>query len=210
MLSASGVYNVGSYKTLNGGNPGMKPFGTAVVGAFGADPQAFTITPNGGTPIGMGGIFGQTLLPDTTPGYVVSANGQSLAALNLQLGTSIPGGPVTNAPQAIRTVPQSVTSCNPCVTVGLTPALLAQFLPLNTVTSTPLGVQFPNVEAFNKFVPFNFTLSSPPGSTTPLHAQSVSLDSGFTDIHLYTSPTSYPNNYLNPVLTIAAHSGGTQ
>jgi len=160
----------------------------------------------------MGGIFGQTPLPNTTPGYVVSANGQSLAALNLQLGTSIPGGPVTNAPQAIRTVPQSVTSCNPCVTVGLTPALLAQFLPLNTVTSTPLGVQFPNsnVESFNKFVPFNFTLSSPPGSATPLHSQSVSLDSGFTDIHLYTSPTNYPNSYPNPVLTIAAHSGGTQ
>jgi hypothetical protein len=160
----------------------------------------------------MGGIFGQTPLPNTTPGYVVSANGQNLAALNLQLGTSIPGGPVTNAPQAIRTVPQSVTSCNPCVTVGLTPALLAQFLPLNTVTSTPLGVQFPNsnVESFNKFVPFNFTLSSPPGSATPLHSQSVSLDSGFTDIHLYTSPTSYPNSYPNPVLTIAAHSGGTQ
>ena len=41
LLSSSGVYNVGSYKTLNGGNPGMKPFGNAVVGAFGADPQAF-------------------------------------------------------------------------------------------------------------------------------------------------------------------------
>jgi autotransporter-associated beta strand protein len=66
------------------------------------------------------------------------------------------------------------------------------------------------VESFNKFVPFNFTLSSPPGSATPLHSQSVSLDSGFTDIHLYTSPTSYPNSYPNPVLTIAAHSGGTQ
>jgi autotransporter-associated beta strand protein len=208
-LSSSGVYNVGSYTTLNGGNPGMQPFGTAVVGAFGADPQAFTITPNGGTPIGMGGILGQTLLPNTTPGYVVSANGQSLAALNLQLGTSIPGGPVTNAPQAIRTVPQSVTSCNPCVTVGLTPALVAQFLPLNTVTSTPLGIQFPNsnVESFNKFVPFNFTLSSPLATLT---SQSVSLDSGFTDIHLYTSPTTYPTGYPNPVLTISANSGGTQ
>ena len=92
LLSSSGVYNVGSY---DGGNPGMQPFGKAVVSAFGADPQAFSITPSGGTPIGMGGIFGQTLLPNTTPGYVVSANGQSLAALNLQLGTSIPGGPVT-------------------------------------------------------------------------------------------------------------------
>ena len=211
-LSTSGVYNVGSYTSLNNAPPGMNPFGTAVVGAFGADPQAFPITPSGGTPIGMGGILGQTLLPNTTPGYVVSANGQSLAALNLQLGTSIPGGPITDAPQAIRTVPQSVTSCNPCVTVGLTPALLAQFLPLNTVTSTPFGIQFPNsnVQGFYKFVPFNFTLSSPPGSATPLTSQSVSLDSGFTDIHLYTAPTTYPTGYPNPVLTISANSGGTQ
>jgi hypothetical protein len=66
LLSSSGVYNVGSYKKLDGGNPGMQPFGKAVVGAFGADPQAFSITPRGGTPIGMGGIFGQTLLPNTT------------------------------------------------------------------------------------------------------------------------------------------------
>src|SRR5262249_33433644 len=123
-LSTSGNYNVGSYTQLHHAPPPMQPFGTAVVGAFGAEPEAFTI---GGTQVRIGSIFGQTILPNTTPGYVVSANGQSLAALNVQLGTSIPGGPVTGAPQAIQTVPQSVTSCNPCVTVGLTPALLAQF-----------------------------------------------------------------------------------
>ena len=97
------------------------------------------------------------------------------------------------------------------MTVGTTPALLAQFLPLNTVTSFPFGPQYPNsnVQGFNKFVPLNFTLSSPPGSATRLAAQSVSLDSGFTDFHLNT-PTGYPSNYPNPVLTIAAHSGGTQ
>jgi hypothetical protein len=49
LLSSSGVYNVGSYKKLDGGNPGMQPFGKAVVGAFGADPQAFSIIPNGGS-----------------------------------------------------------------------------------------------------------------------------------------------------------------
>jgi hypothetical protein len=131
----------------------------------------------------------------------------------MQLGTSIPGGPITGAPQAIQTVPQSVTSCNPCVTVGLTPALLAQFLPLNTVTSTPYGT-FPNsnVQGYSKFVPLNFNILNSPPSTLPqpLLPQNVSLDSGFTVFQLDTHGTTYPNNYPNPVLTIAAHSGGTQ
>ena len=142
-LNTAGYYNVGSFTTLNGETPPARPFGSAVVGAFGAEPQAFYYI-SGERRLVWAAFSGKPLLPNTTPGYVVSANGQSLAALNLQLGTSIPGGPITGAPQAIQTVPQSVTSCNPCVTVGLTPALLAQFLPLNTVTSTPLGVQFPN------------------------------------------------------------------
>src|ERR1019366_10631646 len=95
----------------------------------------------------------------------VSANGQSLATLNSELGTTIPGGPVTSAQQSVQTVPQSVTNCNPCVTVGLTPALLAQFLPLNTVNATSNGMSFPNsnVLGINRFVSFNFTLG--PGST---------------------------------------------
>jgi outer membrane autotransporter protein len=214
-LSTSGNYNVGSYTMLDGKPPPAQPFGTAVVGAFGAEPEAITVKNSNGTPVAtIGSIFGQTVLPNTTPGYVVSANGQSLAALNGQLGTSIPGGPVAGTPQAIQTVPQSVTSCNPCVTVGLTPALLAQFLPLNTVSSTPNGPPFPNSNAqgYNKFIRFDFTLSSPPGHLPQqlYPQQAVSVDSGFTDFHLYTSPTSYPNNYPNPVLTIAAHSGGTQ
>jgi hypothetical protein len=208
-LGTSGNYNVGSYTMLDGRPPPPKPFGTAVVGAFGAEPEAFAIGTNG-----MGSIFGQTVLPNTTPGYVVSANGQSLAALNSQLGTSIQGGPVTGAPQAVQTVPQSVTNCNPCVTVGLTPALLAQFLPLNTVTSPPHGKPFPNsnVQGYNKFVPLNFnTLTSPPGTLPqPLLPQNVSLDSGYTVFQLDTHGTNYSNNYPNPVLAIAANGGGTQ
>jgi autotransporter-associated beta strand protein len=208
-LGTSGNYNVGSYTKLNDNPPPPNPFGSSVVGAFGAEPEAIDIKKNGSTVTTIGSIFGQTILPNTTPGYVVSANGQSLAALNMQLGTSMPGGPVTGAPQAVQTVPQSVTSCNPCVTVGLTPALLAQFLPLNTVTSTPTVPPFPNsnVQSYNKFVPLNFTLSAPPGSAAPLPSQTVSLDTGFADFHLNTNGMTFPTN---PVLTIAAHSGGTQ
>ena len=208
-LGASGNYNAASYTSYTLPPPSItspQPFGRAV-GVFGADGQAFAVS--GGTNPVVGGLFGQAVLPNTTAGYVVSANGQSLAALNSQLGMSIPGGPVTGAQQPIQTVPQSVTSCNPCVTVGLTPALLAQFLPLNTVSAAPGGTPFPNsnVPGIQKFVPFNFTLSSPPGSPTPLAPQFVSLDTGFTDLHLDTGSLS---NYPKPVLTVAVHSGGTQ
>ena len=163
--------------------------------------SSWRISRRAGTNYVLGGVFGQTILPNTTAGYVVSANGQSLAALNLQLGTSIPGGPVTSAQQSVQTVPQSVTSCNPCVTVGLTPARLAQFLPLNTVNATANGTPFPNsnVPGIEKFVPFNFTLGS---SST--FSRNVSLDTGWPDFHVH-----YPGSPSN-FLTIAANGSGTQ
>jgi autotransporter-associated beta strand protein len=200
-LSASGSYNVASYTSLNGGALPSRPFGTAVVGVFGASGLGFTKNVFGGV-IGLGGVFGQTILSNTTAGYVVSANGQSLAALNARLGTSIPGGLVTGAQQSIQTVPQSVTSCNPCVTVGLTPALLAQFLPLNTVSAPGDGTPFPNSNApdINKFVPFNFSLSGTSGQ----FSQKVSLDTGWVDFAL-----SQSNNSPGTVLTISAKDGGT-
>src|ERR1035437_9538890 len=75
-LSTSGNYNVASYTLLNGSVPPSQPFGTAAVGAFGASALAFTKNVSG-TNVGLGGVFGQTVLPGTTAGYVVSANGQS-------------------------------------------------------------------------------------------------------------------------------------
>jgi len=198
-LSTSGAYNVTSYTsyTLSDGKPVnlAQPFGTAAVGVFGADGQAFT-SPTGQN---LGGVFGQTLLPGTTAGYIVSANGQSFAALNEQLGTNISGGPVGSTRQVIQTVPTSVTSCNPCVTVGLTPALLAQFLPMDTVFAAPSGKLFPNsnVKGIEKFVPFSFTL----GSTGP-KSINVSLDTGWPDFALDISGS-------NHVLTVSAGTGGT-
>ena len=198
-LSTSGNYNVTSYTsyTLSDHNSVnlQQPFGTAAVGVFGADAQAFT-SPTGQN---LGGVFGQTFLPGTTAGYIVSANGQSLAALNAQLGSNIVGGPLGSTQQGIQSVPTSVTSCNPCVTVGLTPALLAQFLPMNTVFAGPSGKLFPNsnVQGIEKFVPFNFTLGS--GSASGL---TVSLDSGWPDFALAISGS-------NNRLTISASSTGT-
>ena len=44
------------------------------------------------------------------------------------------------------------------MTVGLTPALIAQFLPVNTVDAGTNGISFPNsnVLSMSKFVPLNF------------------------------------------------------
>jgi autotransporter-associated beta strand protein len=207
-LGSPGSYNVASYTSYtNGGVTSSQPFGTTGIGVFGADGQAFAVA--GGTGPVVGGVFGQAVLPNTTAGYAVSANGQSLAALNAQLGTSIPGGPVGSGQQSIQTVPQSVTSCNPCVTVGLTPALLAQFLPLNTVSAAPGGTSFPNsnVPGIQKFVPFEFTLRSNLGNTHHF-SRNVSLDTGWTDLALSFKPPE--SHFSNGVLTIAANAGGTQ
>jgi uncharacterized protein with beta-barrel porin domain len=200
-LGTTGNYNVASYTSYSlssGGATSSQPFG-ASVGVFGASALAFTKTV-AGSAIGLGSVIGQTNVANTTAGYMVAANGQSLAALNAQLNTSIPGGPVTSAQQSIQTVPQSITSCNPCVTVGLTPALIAQFLPMDTVNAGTNGTSFPNsnVLSMNKFVPFNFTLGV--GTT---FSRNVSLDTGWTDFSV-----SHTGN--GTTLTISANSNGTQ
>ncbi|WP_170921137.1 autotransporter outer membrane beta-barrel domain-containing protein [Enhydrobacter aerosaccus] len=84
-----------------------------------------------------GGVLGQTIVDNVTQGYVVSANGQT--------------NPVTgsgNAPQQangqnvmLAGIQQKVTTCSPCVTVGLTPQMLGQFAPINPGSSTnPTGL----------------------------------------------------------------------
>jgi uncharacterized protein with beta-barrel porin domain len=206
-LGTTGSYTVGSYIDLNGIAPPPLPFGTAAVGAFGASGLAFFNKSNSlgpGVKIPMGGVLGQTVAPNgTTAGFIVSANGQSLAALNARFGINIPGGPVTGAPQAIQTVPTSVTSCNPCLTVGLTPALLAQFLPINTVNAIGDGNLFPNsnIPDINKFPQFFFTL----GSGATQSALNVSVDSGFIDFKILPPHTNSPST-----VTIVGNIGGTE
>ncbi|TYL99502.1 autotransporter domain-containing protein [Bradyrhizobium rifense] len=201
-LGTTGNYNVASYTSYSlssGGATSSQPFG-ASVGVFGASALAFTKTV-AGSAIGLGSVIGQTNVANTTAGYMVAANGQSLAALNAQLNTSIPGGPVTSAQQSIQTVPQSITSCNPCVTVGLTPALIAQFQSVNTVAAGSNGISFPNsnVLSMGKFVPLNFSV----GFRAPF-SLNVSLDTGWTDFAV-SSGRGAP-----PTLTVSANSNGTQ
>jgi autotransporter-associated beta strand protein len=202
-LGTTGNYNVASYTSYSlstGGATSSQPFG-ASVGVFGASALAFNKIV-AGTAIGLGSVIGQTNVANTTPGYMVSANGQSLAALNQQLNTSIPGGPVTSAQQSIQTVPQSITSCNPCVTVGLTPALIAQFLPVNTVDAGSNGISFPNsnVLSMGKFVPLNFAV----GAGAPF-TRSVSLDTGWTDFAI-----PHGGRGAGGTLIVSASRSGTQ
>ena len=147
---------------------------------------------------GPGGVLGQAVIPGTTAGYVVAANGQPLSAV---YG---PGYPISspNGPQ----VGQSVTSCSPCVMLGLTPAVIAQFMPVNTfhTNDEPKDGTFANSN-----VPA--TIESPLFWNISVGGTSVSsrslLDSGTSYYQL--SNTISTSAYANGgVLTISGPNSG--
>ncbi|CAN2536236.1 hypothetical+protein [Methylocapsa aurea] len=129
----------------------------------------------------VGSVLGQAVVPGTTAGYVVAANGQALSSLN----AAIPGASV-NGPK----VGQSVTACSPCVMLGLTPALLAQFRPVNMLawTSPPGNTprNFPNSNAPSSWeygVNMNYALVKA-GVTTSLQNVPTLLDTGTLIVQL--------------------------
>ncbi|WP_158813844.1 autotransporter domain-containing protein [Methylocapsa sp. S129] len=108
----------------------------------GTAPGVAGVTANTST-AAFGSVLGQAVVPGASAGYVVAANGQPLT--ELQTGTTANPGASVNGPQ----VGQNVTACSPCVMLGLTPALLAQFKSVNTLawTAPPnqnAPTQFPN------------------------------------------------------------------
>jgi hypothetical protein len=132
-------------------------------------------------------VLGQAVVPGTTAGYVVAANGQALKSLYTGSGT-VPGATV-NGPQV--GVGQNVTSWNPCVMLGLTPALIAQFRPMNTLPWTGLGSgplgngtmvpAFPNSNApagLQFGVNLNYTVATPSLGTKHYNNQPTLLDTG--------------------------------
>jgi autotransporter-associated beta strand protein len=138
---------------------------------------------------GPGGVLGQAVLPGTTAGYVVAANGQPLSAMNA--GPNPQSSP--NGPQ----VSQTVTSCSPCVMLGLTPALIAQFKPANTVATqrAPADGTFANSGAPATIEsPFFWNISI--GGQTVLSR--TLLDSG-----------TYFYGISNQIPTSAYNNGGT-
>lgn len=108
-------------------------YGTFGAAAF-ATMEVSTVAGGGRTVVG--GVLGQTIVPGlAAQGYVVAANGQTNptnAALGLANAPASGTATVTLGGQA-----QSVTACNPCVTVGLTPQIMGQFLPVGPPGANP-------------------------------------------------------------------------
>ncbi|KAF0099394.1 MAG: hypothetical protein FD144_3733 [Rhodospirillaceae bacterium] len=83
-----------------------------------------------------GGVLGQAIMPGAArQGFVVAANGQ---------GNPASPSATPNATVSIGGSAQSLTTCNPCVTVGLTPEIIGQFAPvaMPTPTSAPGLIQW--------------------------------------------------------------------
>ena len=161
---AASSFLMGAVTQLNGSSNVSQPvkgygsFG-GYYGIFGADTVVNAYP---------GGVLGQAVVPGASAGYVVAANGQALSA-------SIPGA-TTNGPQ----VGQSVTSCSPCVMLGLTPALLAQFTSADSLTAKTTRTSFPNSGApsLGQFgVDMNVALSGP-GEHSASYDLPTLLDTG--------------------------------
>lgn len=176
---------------------------SGVTGAFGGDYGVFgaALFTDGGA----GGILGQAVLPGTTAGWVVAANGQPLSALNA--GSNQQYASTPNGPQ----VGQTLTSCSPCVMLGLTPALVAQFKPSNLIPYIANGEKFANsgAPATNAF-PLSLTLSvTAPGQSTVTVTSTSSLDNGTPFFYLSRQISPSDSYYSNGgVLTVSGPLSG--
>jgi outer membrane autotransporter protein len=161
--------NIPNFSTLVQNN---QPFWQGqFFGVFGASNFVATGYTNPSSVV-LGSVLGQASLAGTTAGYVIAANGQQVSTVN--------------GPQAT----QTVTSCSPCVILGLTPSLLAQFMTKVPVTQKP-SVTFPNSGALSAIEfgsTFNFSLSAT-GKPTISWSGPTLLDSGNESIVL-----TGPNN----------------
>jgi autotransporter-associated beta strand protein len=198
-----------------------------IYGIFGAGDFAFStsgssantqpgVTPNTSTAT-IGSVLGQAVVPGTTAGYVVAANGQALKNLDTGSGT-VPGATV-NGPQV--GVGQGVTSCNPCVMLGLTPALLAQFRPMNTMPWTGLGSgplgngtmvpAFPNSGApagLQYGVNLNYTITTPNLGTKRYNNQATLLDTGTPNYQFASNLFPYSFTPTSGTITMSGTAAG--
>jgi hypothetical protein len=181
-----GVFN-GIYGIFGAGDFALSRRGDSNLTQPGVTPNTTTAT--------IGSVLGQAVVPGTTAGYVVAANGQALSGLNTGQGM-VPGASV-NGPQ----VGQNVTSCSPCVMLGLTPALVAQFRPMNALPWTAQGsgttANFPNsnAPAGTEFgVNLNYTVTTPFLGTKQYNNQPTLLDTG-TAVYQFRS-SSFPYSFV--------------
>lgn len=187
---------LGSYKGGFG-----DAYGVFGAGFFATNEKGTTVNKSS---IGVGGVLGQVVQPGLTAGYVIAANGTPLNSLNTSTLT-IPGA-TQNGPQ----VGQSVTSCSPCVMLGLTPALLAQFRPANTMAwiKPENAIPFWNSNV-SSGLEFGVRMNISVAGTDSYHFTNYAtlLDSGKPNIQL--SNTSFtPKTLTDGKITIAAPNGG--
>ncbi|MDP1961525.1 MAG: autotransporter domain-containing protein [Reyranella sp.] len=148
-------------------------------GVFGAG--AFTTNPASNPGYTAGGVLGQAMVSGVTQGYVVAANGQV---------NPVTTGP-KNPPQQVNGQdvllgsnpnPQAVTTCSPCVMLGLTPQLLGQFAAVNPGTTAVTATVPTGLIPWSATGPGNF--ANPYGGVTQNNATAefgVRLNVALTD-----------------------------
>jgi uncharacterized protein with beta-barrel porin domain len=152
----------------------------------------------------VGGILGQAVIAGTTAGYIVAANGQALSSLQTGEG-AVPGSTV-NGPQPTQC---AIASCNPAVILGLTPALLAQFAPANTLAAAGSSPSFPNsgAPALQHYpIDLSVTLNIP-GQGLRTITQQTLLDTGTSNNQIY-SPL-VPSSAVVPGSTLTISNSGS-
>jgi outer membrane autotransporter protein len=203
---------------INANSPALQatPTFSGYYGIFGADGLASILTGGNAsvTPavvnnssVVVGGILGQAVVPGTTAGYVVAANGQALSSLQTAEG-QVPGSSV-NGVQATQC---AIASCSPSVMLGLTPALLAQFAPANTLAATPSsGPAFPNsgAQSLREF-PIDLAVTlNVPGQAPITLTQKTLLDTGTGNNQLFNSALSDGHVAQGATLTISTGLAGS-
>jgi outer membrane autotransporter protein len=201
---------------INANSPALQatPTFSGYYGIFGADGFAqfvtggqATITPAvvNNSSVVVGGILGQAVVPGTTAGYVVAANGQALSSLQTAEG-QVPGSSV-NGPQATQC---AIASCSPGVILGLTPAVLAQFAPNTLAATASSGPAFPNSGTPSLIhYPIDLTVTlSEPGRAPVTITQKTLLDTGTGNNQLYNAALSDGHAAQGSTLTISTGLSG--
>ncbi|MGX4772252.1 autotransporter domain-containing protein [Bradyrhizobium guangdongense] len=182
--------------------PGFNGYGVFGAGYF----TGSTGTGSNGVASTYASPLGQAVIPGTTGGYVVAANGQSLRSLDSQ--NLLNAANYGNGPQ----VNQSITSCSPCVMLGLTPALLAQFPAANRLPWNSSSTPFPNSNypATTQYgINLDLTVVSPTGGTTAYNNVATQFDSGKPTNIIYDSNLSQHSRALPGGSTLIISPAGS-
>jgi len=122
-----------------------------------------------------GGVLGQAIIPGAArQGFVVAANGQGIVVDPKAPVQPRPTPPEQNIKVSIGGTTRDVTTCNPCVTVGLTPEIIGQFAPvaMPTENSAPGLIQWlpPTADNPAPSFPNPYGSGTTPNNSAPTNA----------------------------------------